>query len=186
MPVKKVTRDEVVLKALGVFHQLGYHHTTMQDLADSCGLLKGSFYHYFDSKESLMLEVLTGIGEYMHAKVFVIAYNDNLSGKEKLEKMFVKLEKILRYNEEGGCILGNMTLETARIIPEFAVILKAIFLEWAAALKYIFQEKYAAVDAERLAWETLTAFEGAVMMAKLFDKPDFYQDCYRKTLQIFN
>ena len=65
MPVQKVTKEEILLRASDVFRTKGYHNTSMQDIAQSCGLLKGSLYHHFPSKEMLMKDLLFSINNYM-------------------------------------------------------------------------------------------------------------------------
>jgi len=37
-----------------VFRTKGYHAATMQDIADAVGILKGSLYHHFESKEEVL------------------------------------------------------------------------------------------------------------------------------------
>jgi AcrR family transcriptional regulator len=50
-------REELTRAALDIFATKGYAATSMQDLADAVGLLKGSLYHYIDSKEDLLFEI---------------------------------------------------------------------------------------------------------------------------------
>ncbi len=40
--------------AVRVFHKKGYASSSIQDIADEVGVLKGSLYHYIDSKEDLL------------------------------------------------------------------------------------------------------------------------------------
>ncbi len=47
-------RDEVVPAAVKIFHEKGYLASSVQDVADSVGVLKGSLHHYIDSKEDLL------------------------------------------------------------------------------------------------------------------------------------
>ena len=48
-------RDEEVLSAAArVFRAQGYAGTSVQDVADELGILKGSLYHYISSKEELL------------------------------------------------------------------------------------------------------------------------------------
>ena len=68
MPVQKITREEILLKAQAVFRKQGYYHTSMNELAEACSLQKGSFYHYFPSKESLMKEILESVQAYLKNK----------------------------------------------------------------------------------------------------------------------
>ena len=58
MPKQKVNKEFIVHQALKLFRQKSYHQATMADIADACGLLKGSIYHYFKSKDELMIAVL--------------------------------------------------------------------------------------------------------------------------------
>jgi AcrR family transcriptional regulator len=50
-------RQEMVYAAAKVFAHRGYDATTMQDLAASMGLATGALYHYFGSKEQLLIEI---------------------------------------------------------------------------------------------------------------------------------
>jgi len=50
--------DELVEAAARVFAARGYGFTSIQDIADEVGLLKGSLYHYIDTKEDLLFEVI--------------------------------------------------------------------------------------------------------------------------------
>lgn len=47
-------RQEVLEAAVRVFHEKGYASATIQDVAAEVGVLKGSLYHYIDSKEDLL------------------------------------------------------------------------------------------------------------------------------------
>ena len=52
-------RDQEVLDAAAkVFHTRGYADASVQDIADELGILKGSLYHYIDSKEDLLFRIL--------------------------------------------------------------------------------------------------------------------------------
>lgn len=53
-------RDREVLKAAEkIFYTRGYAGASVQDIADELGILKGSIYHYIDSKEDLLFQLLT-------------------------------------------------------------------------------------------------------------------------------
>jgi len=53
--------EEILEAAARVFHEKGYESTSIQDIADAVGILKGSLYYYIDSKEDLLYEILEGI-----------------------------------------------------------------------------------------------------------------------------
>ncbi|GAA1944256.1 TetR/AcrR family transcriptional regulator [Amycolatopsis minnesotensis] len=53
-------RAELLSLAAKLFAERGYVSTTVRDIADAAGILSGSLYHHFDSKESMADELLTG------------------------------------------------------------------------------------------------------------------------------
>src|SRR5437764_15234978 len=53
-------RDELLALAARLFADRGFRATTVRDIADAAGILSGSLYHHFDSKESMIDEILSG------------------------------------------------------------------------------------------------------------------------------
>jgi len=51
-------RDELLGIAAQLFARNGYSQTTVRDIADEAGILSGSLYHHFDSKETMLREIL--------------------------------------------------------------------------------------------------------------------------------
>jgi len=51
-------RDELLGIAAELFARNGYSKTTVRDIADEAGILSGSLYHHFDSKETMLREIL--------------------------------------------------------------------------------------------------------------------------------
>ncbi len=45
---------EIALKALELFAARGYGNTSVDEITEACGMSKGNFYYYFDSKEELV------------------------------------------------------------------------------------------------------------------------------------
>ncbi|MBT8326782.1 MAG: TetR/AcrR family transcriptional regulator, partial [Bacteroidia bacterium] len=79
MAKPKIDRKTLLRNSLSVFKTKGYNGTSMNDLAAANGLLKGSIYHYIESKEALMLEVLNALKDHYVSKVFSKVYDNNLS-----------------------------------------------------------------------------------------------------------
>lgn len=50
--------DDIVLIAGELFAERGFNGTSLKDIADAVGVLKGSLYHYISSKEDLLYEVI--------------------------------------------------------------------------------------------------------------------------------
>jgi AcrR family transcriptional regulator len=58
--VERRNRDlDVMASATSVMSERGYSATSIQEIADRVGVLKGSLYHYFSSKEELLFRILS-------------------------------------------------------------------------------------------------------------------------------
>ena len=61
-------RDELLELAAAMFAERGLRATTVRDIADSAGILSGSLYHHFASKEEMVDEVLRGFLDWLFAR----------------------------------------------------------------------------------------------------------------------
>ncbi|MCX6395999.1 MAG: TetR/AcrR family transcriptional regulator [Propionibacteriales bacterium] len=77
-------RDELLAIAAGLFAERGFTNTTVRDIADAAGILSGSLYHHFDSKESMVDELLDTFQTELWTKYDAIEASD-LTAKGKLE-----------------------------------------------------------------------------------------------------
>ena len=182
MPKQKVNEEYILKNSLRLFRKKSYHNTSVADIADACGLLKGSLYHYFPSKEALMSAVIQFAHQSFKREVFDIAYDTTLTPQLRMEKMFKKSEKILL---SDGNIMGNIGVETARVIPEFSEHIKLFDIDWIAAVAYVFKEIASDEDANNLAEQTVAEFEGAVMMTRIFKNSKYIRNAYNRLLNRF-
>ena len=58
-PTTRNRDASVIAAAIEVMSEKGYAATSIQEVADRVGVLKGSLYHYFDSKEELLARILS-------------------------------------------------------------------------------------------------------------------------------
>jgi AcrR family transcriptional regulator len=54
---KTMMKEKILSAALSLFSKKGYHETSMDDIVEKSGFSKGAIYGYFDSKETLFLEL---------------------------------------------------------------------------------------------------------------------------------
>lgn len=175
MPLQKISREEMIFTSAQVFRKQGYHNTSMNDLAEACGLTKGIFYHHFESKEELMKAVLHGVHLHFKTTLFALAYSDKLTPEEKLEKFLAKAQRMFSKNE-GGCLMANTALETLSSLPEFAPYLKEFFQDWIDAMAQIYSAVYQEEKAKRIAEQSVQEFEGAVMFLRIFGDKRYMDD----------
>ncbi|MBO0711615.1 MAG: TetR family transcriptional regulator [Acetobacteraceae bacterium] len=67
------TLDDIVSAAAKVFRTKGYHAATVRDIAEEVGILKGSLYHHFASKEELLYLVVKDPIAQMYRTISEIA-----------------------------------------------------------------------------------------------------------------
>lgn len=77
-------RQELLDIAARLFAERGYRHTTVRDIADAAGILSGSLYHHFDSKEAMVDEILSTFQDELFAGYDKIIASD-VPVREKIE-----------------------------------------------------------------------------------------------------
>lgn len=183
MAIKKTSKEEILTEAIKLFKIRGYYNTSMADIAQACGLIKGSIYHYFKSKDEIGLESLKYIHEYFQEHIYSIAYENNLSDIEKI-KLFVKRIDDYFLNSEGGCLLGNLALEVSYENLIFKEEIKSYFLAWENALARILESKYSKDEAISLSREYVALTQGAIMMMNLYNSPKEYLKVGEKIIKL--
>lgn len=106
----KGTRQQIVDSAADLIWRKGYNRTSVGDIIRHADICKGSFYHYFASKEELGLAVIDA---------WVAHFSDHIrarlsADKSPEENLHGVLDAMLTAQEERGfmgCPLGRLALE---------------------------------------------------------------------------
>src|SRR5215204_3461616 len=78
---------EIYEAAIATFHRRGYADTSVEEIAEAVGILKGSLYHYIDSKEDLLFGILREV----HVET------DQLLAAARQRSDLTPLEQLLEY-----------------------------------------------------------------------------------------
>jgi AcrR family transcriptional regulator len=82
-------RNQILDAALQLIYSKGYDKMTIQDILDQLQISKGAFYHYFDSKVSVLEALVERMAAQQVEPVFhSIAEDPNLTALEKLHRYF--------------------------------------------------------------------------------------------------
>jgi AcrR family transcriptional regulator len=95
---KRQNIREAILDAMGsLIQRMGYHKTTVEDVANEVGIGKGSVYLHFASKEAIALDWL----ERMHACIFEKLEADASGTEQPSERavQFLRLRVLLRFDQ---------------------------------------------------------------------------------------
>ncbi|HSM38122.1 MAG TPA: TetR/AcrR family transcriptional regulator [Candidatus Limnocylindrales bacterium] len=101
-------RDEFVDVALRLIQTRGYEQLSIGDVLGELGASKGAFYHYFDSKQSLLEAVVERITDTVDALVQPIVDDPALPALDKLQLFF---STVVRWKSERKDLLIGL-LET--------------------------------------------------------------------------
>ena len=93
-------RGELLDIAAKLFAERGFKNTTVRDIADAAGILSGSLYHHFDSKEAMVDELLDSFQTALWEEYDAIETSDR-TPKEKLEAVVrVSFDAIDQHHSE--------------------------------------------------------------------------------------
>jgi AcrR family transcriptional regulator len=107
-------RDELLELAATMFAERGLRATTVRDIADSAGILSGSLYHHFSSKEEMVDELLRGFLDWLFTRYReVVATEPN--PLERLRGLFMasfeaiedRHAQVVIYQDEAKRLVGQ-------------------------------------------------------------------------------
>lgn len=107
----KIFDEEVALeKATDLFWKKGYEATSMDDLIKSMGLLRGSFYHTFNSKKELFINAINKheVSSFNQLKKQL---NESKAPMQIIKSVFLTLANCSVEEHKKGCFAGNTIAE---------------------------------------------------------------------------
>ena len=114
----------MVAIAAELFAQKGYRATTVREIADAAGILSGSLYHHFDSKESIGDEILSSFINEVLAN-YRAAVAEATDPRVALEQIVRTTSRTLAQHRAALTMLQNDWNYFASQ-PRFAYLLKAV------------------------------------------------------------
>jgi AcrR family transcriptional regulator len=88
-----------------LFTQKGYEQATVNDILDKVEIGKGTFYHYFKSKEDVMAGVIRRIADGLTEKAKVIAADNTIGVQEKMKLI---LSAVSLSGSPGGAVVEEL------------------------------------------------------------------------------
>lgn len=182
MAIQKITREEIIHKCVERFRTHGFHSSTMSDLAELCGLQKGSFYHHFASKDEILLEGLRQTNTFFQTEIFSIAFQEEIPPQKRMKSMLQKHSVIL-LRAHGGCLIANIAAEALTTNPDIKPLLVEVSNNWHQALVHILRNYYSPKEAQNLAWCIIQDMEGAIMLTRLYDDESFVKTALMRSVR---
>ena len=170
----KQTKGKILSAGAKLVWQKGFNNAGLQEILKIAGVPKGSFYFYFDSKESFGLELIDVYSSFFERELDGIMLDSSKGGLVRI-KAFLDIFKMVleKENYTGGCPLGNLALEMGDINERFAERISLGFEEIESKiLRCINDAKISgdvpeSVNAEAAAGFILNSWEGAIVRVKV-------------------
>lgn len=167
------SKTKLLNAALHVIRSKGYSATRVEDVCETAGVTKGSFFHHFDSKEELAIAAANYWSEITSALFAGAPYH---APQDPLERVlaYVDFRKALLQGElpDFTCLVGTMTQEVYDTHPAIRAACEQSISGHAATLVPDIEaamEQYGIHGdwtAESLALFTQAVLQGAFILAK--------------------
>lgn len=172
-PAQAPARERLLDAARRLMLEKGYAAAGVEQICAAAGVSKGSFFHHFDGKEAVALEVLD---RFVAARFQEMRQVMGEAGDDPLARVYRLLDYLADQAPEavasGGCLIGTFAQELAHTHPALREACDARFRAWTGALAADLEAARPAtsakqpLDARSLADHLVAVFEGALLMAK--------------------
>ena len=168
------TRAELIRSGLEQLTESGFASSGIDQILKKVKVPKGSFYHYFASKEAFGQAVIENYATFFAKKLDVCLLDESYSPLTRICN-FVEGAKLgmIRHNFKRGCLVGNLGQEVDLLPESFRQQLIDIFHSWQSRIENCLKAAQVQgdisneADCELLAEFFWIGWEGAVSRAKL-------------------
>jgi AcrR family transcriptional regulator len=171
-PRKSNTRERLIDTAAELFWRQGYSQTGVNEIIQQAQATSGSFYHFFPTKEDLLLAVVDHVAEIFETEVFDPASDET---GDAVERLFAILENYRRLLLESGFTfaspMGSLAAEVSENHPPVRARLAEIQTAWTERIQQLLTDSgeplAGGVDHAALAGFVISVVEGAVLQARV-------------------
>lgn len=168
------TKAELIRSGLEQLTENGFASSGIDPILKKVGVPKGSFYHYFASKEAFGLAVIESYANYFAKKLDSCLLDQTSTPLTRLAN-YVESAKVGmdRYDFKRGCLIGNLGQEIDLLPESFRPILIDVFNSWQQRVANCFKEAQLenelsnSADCDFLAECFWVGWEGAISRARL-------------------
>jgi len=179
------TKAALIRSGLEQLTETGFAGSGIDLILKKVGVPKGSFYHYFASKEAFGQEVIANYAAYFMYQLDKCLADESVSEINRLS-LFVEKAKsgMTNYQFKRGCLIGNLGQEVDLLPDSYRQQLIDIFVSWQTRLAICLQAAQTQGDIHpdancaQLAELFWVGWEGAVSRAKLVKSTQPLQDYY--------
>jgi TetR/AcrR family transcriptional repressor of nem operon len=171
-PRKSTTRERLITTAAELFWKQGYAQTGVNEIIQQAKATSGSFYHFFPTKEDLLLAVVDHVAEIFETEVFCPV--SEASGNA-VERLFTVLGRYRQRLQDSGFVfgspMGSLAAEVSENHPLVHTRLVEIQATWTERIEELLMDAgdrlSGDLDRSSLARFVVSAMEGAALQARV-------------------
>ncbi len=168
------TRALLVRTGTALLTERSFAAVGIEDVLAQCGVARGSFYHFFASKEAFGEAVIDNYGAYFDRKLRRLLADDSVPPLARLDAYVDEASRgIERFGFARGCLIGALSQELGAHSAAFRPKLEAVFANWQRHVADCLRDAITAgevgrsLDADQAAEFFWYGWEGALMRTKL-------------------
>ncbi len=168
------TKQALVQSGVEYFTEFGFASSGIDQILKKVSVPKGSFYHYFASKEAFGIAVIEEYSHYFAKKLDLPLLNETNKPLIRIVNFANDAkEGMTRYNFKRGCLIGNLEQEVGLLPESHRLQLLDTFEVWqqkmTCCLRLAQQENTipASLDCTALANFFWMGWEGSIAKSKL-------------------
>ncbi len=176
------TRSRILSTARELFHARSYADVGIKEICDIAEIQKGSFYHFFPSKQELAMAVIDDMADDWAHGFVAEAFDLALPALERLDYLidaayyWQKAAKDIE-GRMPGCLFGNLALEVSTRDEVLRAKLNAVFQKASSRFRETLVEAIELglippLDSEATAQAMLAYLEGVILLAKTRNDPE--------------
>lgn len=172
------TRQKLLTATLGLMLRQGYAATTVDQICTEADLTKGSFFHYFASKEAIAKAALDAFAQ-MGTDLYSPAWQD--STLDPLEQLHRLLDIMITFNQRPDepcvCMVGMMSQELSAVNDDMRAACDGHLQDWTDRVTRMLTEakKIHRVKTDfepyQMAWFLNSLWQGSMLIGKTRESP---------------
>lgn len=188
------TREALCNAGVAVLTEKGFSSTGIDEILRAVGVPKGSFYHFFGSKEAFGAELISRYDSYFSHKLDLFLLDEEKTPLARIDAFCTEAERgMRRFGFRRGCLVGNLGQEMGSLPEAFRAQLIEVLRNWQCRLEACLEEAKligeipAASDCAQWSAFFWIGWEGAVLRAKLERRAaplQVFADLFRKSVML--
>lgn len=192
------TKEKILLSAMELFWHNSVASVGVERICQQAGVQKGSFYHFFESKDTLVSELIDWMGEQAQERFLRPAFLSDAPPTRRFADYMQLLAAQWVENDFGqgngehwpGCPMGNMAIELSTQSEDLRQKLCELmdthrrYYQHAFMQAQLEEEITKEITPADLALLYAALWQGSILMAKTYNDPQIVGQVTRQFLQL--